>query len=326
VERHDPGLARKAARELLATGHIVRIEVDDGQRVLADIGSTRAIAPTRGVITDREGQVVGHFKLAIQTVDGVGLTAQGLTGARVVVRGEGGRFGETRGLPVHLPARGELRAIGRPLEVVSFPMASFAGPHLQLSVLRSRNALTRYCRRDADLTVAAVRMYSYEASSHTVNAALARVRSDGPLVRAVLDGDARAVRQAIVALLNQHIVRIRVSGPRGLLVDVGGPHVLAPAATTMTAAGLPIGRVVLSIQDDLGYVLLAQRLLGVQVVLRQGGTQVMSTAGTPPASIPRFGRLHSGGRSYVASSFMGRAFPTGRLRISLLIPDGLVQP
>jgi hypothetical protein len=333
VMHHDPGLARGAARALIATGHVARIEVDDGRRVLADVGTPRAIAPTSGVITDSHGRSVGHFRVAIQTVDGLALTIQGLTGGRVIVHGSRrGRFGNTHGLPANLPAHGELRALGRPIEVVSMNVTPFDGRTLWLSVLRSRRALTRYCRRDVDETVAAVlgavgaRMYAYEASSHKVSAALERVRSDGPLVRAVLAGDARAVRHAIDALLNRHIVRIRISGPRGMLVDVGGPHVLAPAATTMTVAGLPIGRVVLSLQDDLGYVLLAQRLLGVEVVLRQGGTQVMSTAGTPPPSIPRFGRLHSGGRNYVASSFMGQAFPTGRLRISLLVPDGLVPP
>jgi len=60
-------------------------------------------------------------------------------------------------------------------------------------------------------------------------------------------------------------VRLRVLAGGQLLSDVGGPFVLAPVSAPLAPARAHDRRFVLSIQDDLGYRLLAQRLAGSDV-------------------------------------------------------------
>ena len=75
-----------------------------------------------------------------------------------------------------------------------------------------------------------------------------------------------------------------------------------------------------AIQDDAGYLKLARLFTGAQVLMRTGSRQVMGTlepgtcAGARPTAIVSYG-----GHSYRAHSFMATAFPSGPLRISLLL-------
>ena len=75
--------------------------------------------------------------------------------------------------------------------------------------------------------VVATLIYAGEAGRRTLPQ-VRRVQHDQALLQAVASRDQAATRQAIVGLLNQHIVRLRVSAGGGLLSDVGGPFVLAP--------------------------------------------------------------------------------------------------
>ena len=54
--------------------------------------------------------------------------------------------------------------------------------------------------------------------------------------------------------------------------------------------------------------------------MRAGGHQVEGTLSPGPASVPNRGVVSYGGRSYQAYSFTAEAFPSGPLRVSLLIP------
>jgi hypothetical protein len=53
--------------------------------------------------------------------------------------------------------------------------------------------------------------------------------------------------------------------------------------------------------------------------MRVGGRQVQGTLDPGPASVPERGPVSYRGRSYEAYSFTAEAFPSGALRISLLI-------
>jgi hypothetical protein len=118
-------------------------------------------------------------------------------------------------------------------------------------------------------------------------------------------------------------VRVRLFRGTRLLVDVGGPYVLAPVAAVLRDAGeRPIGRVVLAVQDDMGYMLLAHRFTGAEVVMRVGSHQVMGTLRPGPRRIPDAGPVTYRGTRYEAVSFKATAFPTGSLRISLLVRPG----
>ena len=147
-------------------------------------------------------------------------------------------------------------------------------------------------------------------------------------MRAVADRDPPAIRAAIVSFFAAHIhvVRVRVyavepSGAQRFLYDLGGPYVLAPAHGSVRSAGKLVGRFSMAIQDDAGYVKLARRFTGAEVLLRRGSAQVMGSLDPGPQHVPDRGSLEYRGQRYAAYSFTGEAFPSGPLRISLLVPS-----
>jgi hypothetical protein len=117
-------------------------------------------------------------------------------------------------------------------------------------------------------------------------------------------------------------VRLRVSRGNEVLADVGGPDILAPVSGQLRRGGRIVGRYVLSVQDDLGYVKLVTRFIGVPLVLRAGSRplQVAGTLMPGPPSVPSHGPVSYRHTTYEAFSLSAQAFPRGPLRISLLVP------
>ena len=183
------------------------------------------------------------------------------------------------------------------------------------------------CASAADATLAdtlggvGARIYDSEhARNGSAAVAIRSVTSSSALARAVAAGDPVAARAAVTSIVfnHLHIVRLRVIHDGRVLSDVGGPFVLAPISGEIRLHGRLVGRYVLSIQDDVGYVKLAGRLAGLQVVMRSGGRQVMSSLSPAPVHIPPHGTLTFGGVSYVTHTINGVAFPSGPLHIYLL--------
>ena len=88
---------------------------------------------------------------------------------------------------------------------------------------------------------------------------------------------------------------------------------------TLRSAGKVVGHFSFAIQDDAGYMKLAHRFTGADVLMRTGAKQVMGTLDPGPASVPDRGTVSYRGSDYQAYSFIGEAFPSGPLRISLLV-------
>jgi len=172
--------------------------------------------------------------------------------------------------------------------------------------------------------VVAARIYTGELASAETRSDQRQVESYAPLLAAVAAGEAGAIEAAVAELVysHTHIVRLRVTKGSTVLADVGGPYILAPVGGSLRLHGRTIAHYVFSVQDDLGYVKLESRFLGVPVVLRQGSRQVPvegELAGAP-AAIPTQGPLRIAGVAYQAYSFKAAAFPSGPLRISILVP------
>ena len=86
--------------------------------------------------------------------------------------------------------------------------------------------------------------------------------------------------------------------------------------------GRTAARFALAVQDDTGYVKLMHRFTGADVQLVSPlGRVPGSTLEPGPERIPAHGALTYRGRRYLASSFDATAFPSGTLRISLLVPE-----
>ena len=170
----------------------------------------------------------------------------------------------------------------------------------------------------------AQRIYASEVRSSEVSADKRQIESYGPLLSAVQRGEHAAIEAAVHSLVysHTHLVRLRVSRGSTLLSDIGGPYILAPVRGTLRSHGRTIGQFVFSVQDDLGYVKLVTRFIGAPLILRtdSGQVPVEGLLSPGPATIPDRGPVTYRGTTYEAYSFRVEAYPSGRLRVSLLLP------
>lgn len=176
---------------------------------------------------------------------------------------------------------------------------------------------------------AAERIYRDEQSGAQTRAVVRDFESSRAFQKAVASNDRTATEAAIVAFFKStlHVVRVRASLGERLVADVGGPHVLGPIrGNVRDAHGHVVGHFLLSVQDDLGYVILAHRFAGLQVFLNQGGVPVavgqgkLGDTGPAPAGLPTRGEFSYKGLPYHVYSFTAEAFPKGPLQVQLLIP------
>jgi hypothetical protein len=168
------------------------------------------------------------------------------------------------------------------------------------------------------------RIYGLELDSPEVRSDRREIESYGPLLSALAGGGRAAVTQAVTSLVysHTHVVRLRVSGRGGVLADVGGPYIIAPVSGTLRRGGRVLGHYVFSVQDDLGYVKLEHRFVGLGLILRTGSRRV-PVEGTLPqsaAGLPASGPVDYAGAHYEALTLRARAFPDTALRVTLLVP------
>jgi hypothetical protein len=347
IATNDASAVAAALRSLQA-GQIVRIEIVKGADVLASAGSGTAIAPVRAPLAGTDAS----FVLSTQTAESYVQVTHQVTGAEVVLLGtpaHGGsqarRVAGTIGLPsLGIPASGEAGFEGKRYAVSSLAGAEFPSGALRIALL-SPNAQAHCASAEGDATSGAAsaaaeqtrvetlgrvgeRIYGEELGSPYVRATLREIETSPAFVSAVAARNTAAIRAAIVGFFAAHIHVVRVhveavqpSGARRFLYDLGGPYVLAPVHGVVRSGGHVVGRFSFAIQDDAGYVKLAQRFTGAEVLMRVGTRQVMGTLDPGPAQVPDRGSVAYAGTRYAAYSFMGEAFPSGPLRISLLVPS-----
>jgi len=330
VSAGDAAATRSALNALLA-GQIVRIQVLEEGRALASAGGGAAVAPVRGPLPGG-----GRFVLSTQAAQSFLDVTKQVTGAEVVLYEAGRRLaGTIPGPPAaSLPRRGQVSYGGHTYEVASIGGSAYPTGRLRIALLVPRSAI--HCRvRERETAVETLgqvgeRIYQEEADSPYVRATLRHIEADPAFQRAVVARDTSAIRAAIVGFFADHIhvVRVRAfasepSGAQRFLYDLGGPYVLAPVHGVVRSGGRLVGRFSFAIQDDAGYLKLAQRFTGAEVLVRTGPNaerQVMGTLKPGPAHVPDRGTVSYRGRRYEAYSFTGEAFPSGALRISLLWP------
>ena len=109
-----------------------------------------------------------------------------------------------------------------------------------------------------------------------------------------------------------------------MIADIGGPYIIAPVGGSLRFHGRVVGTYLLSVQDDLGFVGLERRLIGIPLILHVGEVRVplQGTTRTGSVVIPDRGAVVIRGAHFQAYSFDAKAFPTGVVRISLLLPAG----
>jgi hypothetical protein len=331
----DVAATERALHQLLA-GQIVRIQVLLHGRKLASAGSATAIAPVHGSIPGTDAT----FVLSTQAADSYLQVTRQVTGAEVVLlSGSSPSGSSTRVLaatlsglhPQQVPSRGRLVFHGKRYEISSLAGSPYPSGNLRIALLVPSDSI-RCPGAAAQIPVQTLgqvgeRIYQEEAGSPYVRATLRHIEADPSFRQAVAARDTKAIRAAIVGLFGAHIHVVRVRAyavepdrAQRFLYDLGGPYVLAPVHGSVRSAGKLVGRFSFAIQDDAGYLRLARLFTGAEVLMRVGSKQVAGSLDPGPRNVPDHGPVEYRGKSYEAYSFSGVAFPSGPLRISLLIP------
>jgi hypothetical protein len=334
VERDDPQAARAAAQALLATGHMTDLRVlrggaaaGGGAQVLADVGEPNALAPLRGPILGASGAPIGTFVTSVWGDSGLVEETSGITESATALREHGQSIAGSFALPPGtLPSQGTLTLSGVSYAYTSYPASVYpTGAPLRIYLLKSIASIAPLCGRTrADTLVNTIGrvarlIYAGEVGARA-RIQVQRAQHDQSLLRAVAARDPAAARRAIASLLNEHIVRLRVSAGGRLLADVGGPCVLGPVHAPLRLHGRQVGDVVLSIQDDEGYKRLTGRLAGLDVLMYMGSQLVKNSLGPSPGAVPANGTYRYRGRTFRVLTLHAQAFPSGPLRIVVLIP------
>jgi hypothetical protein len=170
----------------------------------------------------------------------------------------------------------------------------------------------------------AERIYRQELTGPGVHTDRRQVENDVPLLRALASENRVAIHAAVTKLVysHTHIVRLRVTARSGAVVDVGGRYIIAPAGGTLRLHGRAVGRYLLSVQDDLGYVKLETRFVGLPVALFSGSRELPleGAAAFTASNLPEVASVTYRGTRAEAYSFTAKAFPSGTLRVTLLVP------
>lgn len=331
AEAGNPAAARTALGPLLRK-QLVRVRITVGRRTLVEYGSANGIAPVSTPLKDATGRTIGTVTASEQGVVGYGATVHAFTGAQVFARsGSRSLGGSMSPAPAAIPDHGEITFHGVHYAIHSFAGTSFPRGTLRTFVLApvppaSTCALTPAETAANALGATAARIYRDERSGGATLAVVHDFERSRSFQEAVATDNPTATRAAIKAFFKTtlHVVRVRATLGRKLVADVGGPHVLAPIrGEVRDARGHVVGHFLLSVQDDLGYVILTHRFTGAQVFLYENPAhpeQVAGNVNPGPAAIPARGEVVFRGVHYLAYSFMAEAFPSGPLRISLLIP------
>ncbi len=333
VEDDNASAARTAARALIATGHMTNLRVIRAGHTLVDLGGP-ALVGLKGSLLGIDGAPIATYLTSVWADRSFIEEGDGIAEGSVVLRagrssiGGHGMVGSFALGPRALPDEGTLTRGHVVYRYTSFPAQAFPAGALRIYLVRPLSSIAPLCGHSSEdtlvntLTRVAKLIYAAE-SGGAARAQIKRVQHNRALLAAVVRRDPEATRLAIDQLLNQHIVRMRVSAGGMLLADVGGPFVLAPVHATLRLHGRTIGSFVLSVQDDEGYLRLARRLAGLDVLMYVNPPHlqlVKNSVGPAPGTVPAGGPYHYRGSTFDVFTLHAQAFPSGPLLIRVLVP------
>ncbi len=326
IEHGEPAAVRAAAQALVAAGHMTNLTVVDGSRTLAEAGSPGALTPLHGTIIGAAGKPIASFLVSVWSDQGFIAETQGVAQSTTVVRAGARTVAGSLELPSRaLPLEGSITRGGVSYRYTSFPARAYPSGSVRIYLFRRLSSIDALCgRTEQDTLVNTLRqiatlIYIGEIGPRAEHE-IRRVQGDREMLNAVAARNPAATKKAIDKVLNEHIVRLRVSAGGRLLSDVGGPFVLGPRTAPLTLGGRTIGEFVLSIQDDAGYLKLTQRLAGLRVLMYMGPRLVMNSIEPVPANVPAEGLITDAGRSYRVFTLNLRSFPGGPLRVVVFVP------
>jgi len=340
VESGNKPAARAAAHALLKTGHMTNLRITRGGQPFIEVGGP-ALAPLQGTLTGASGATIASYLASVWADSGFLIEGEGITQGLVALRAGQTTVGprSSRGAraigTATLVNEGSLAYEHVGYNYTSFPAEAYPAGALRVYLMVPASTILDLCghtRKDTivnTLRRVAGLIYIGE-TGQAARKQVRRVQHTKALLEAVAHREPVATEEAIKSLLNEHIVRMRVSAGGQLLSDVGGPYVLAPVSAPLSLGGHPIGSFVLSIQDDEGYLRLTRRLAGLDVLmymdLTPGGPPqlVKDSLGPSPgpalSAVPASGPYRYEGRSFRVFTVHAAAFPSGPLTVRVLVP------
>jgi hypothetical protein len=327
VESGNKASARAAAHALLATGHMTDLSVTRAGKPFISLGGP-ALAPLHGTLTGAGGSAIASYVTSVWADSGFLTEAGGITQGLVALRAGGHSVGGSPSLGSGaLASTGTLTRAHITYQYTSFPAHAYPSGALSVYLLFPISSIGPLCgqtREDTTVnTLHQIANLIYKGElGRSAHKQLKRLQRDHALLEAVANRDPTAAKLAIGAVLNQHVVRIRATVGGRLLSDVGGPYVLAPVSGTLSLHGRKIGKVVLSVQDDEGYLRLARRLAGLDVLMYMspGHQLVKNSLGPAPGLVPASGGYTYHGRTFRVFTVNAEEFPSGPLTIRVLVP------
>jgi hypothetical protein len=177
---------------------------------------------------------------------------------------------------------------------------------------------------------AAQTIYHGETQGPKLLEQLGRLARDPVLLSALARGDATAAQSEADAQLystlnhTAHVTRIAVlRGSRVLVnatINANGVFVCAPGFRVLRLHGRPLGTLLVSIQDVVGFVKLIHRLVHVQALVRgAGGLVRTSLPAAAQVALPASGRVTIASRSYLVRSFGEVGWGGEPLRVWVLV-------
>jgi hypothetical protein len=182
-------------------------------------------------------------------------------------------------------------------------------------------AATQPCAQAVAGTLGGIagRIYHQAATGRIVGEAVHRVTNSAALITAARAGNAGATGAALRSLLLGQIARIEVLRGGRVLAAAGSGAAVAPVGGTLPGTGG--ARYELSVQSDRTYTQVTSQVTGAEVLLLSGTRLVAGTTPLPGSvHVPANGPLAIGSRSYQVASLPGSAYPSGALRIAVLVP------
>lgn len=198
-------------------------------------------------------------------------------------------------------------------------------------------------------TLGEVGLRIYREASVGLNAVQSahRVQRSKALAGAIAADDAGAARTALRALLVNQIAGVQILRGGHVFATAGSGAAIAPVRGTIPGTDASF---VLSVQSAHSYLQVARQVTGAHILLIEGGvtgpgaSAAASASGSASASgeagahvlagtlggidaakVPSHGRLRAAGRSYQVFSLPARAYPSGSLRIAMLVPSAAVK-
>jgi hypothetical protein len=194
---------------------------------------------------------------------------------------------------------------------------------------RGTPAVGHPCGDRTDAVVAGVdaqvaqKIYADELAGRETRIDQAHVRGSRALSGGLSTANAAAIYTAVHGIVytpGWHIVRLRVVETGHVVADVGGPYVIAPVVGVLRRHGHAVGRYVMSVQDDVGFVKLITRFIGVPVDLYRGQSFLMGMLRPAPVLPAHNPTIAVVGRDYRVELLDMRAFPNGALKVALFAP------